>query len=376
MIYNCEICKYKTMYESNLIRHKQTKKHKKKCDTYNKFNTYDCKNCKKSFKRKYNRDRHIKICKIENEQIDNENGEKSDNNTITIEKIQKGSTKTLLNTLKHRENMTIIDLHNKIEKLICVYCRTSFTRSWTLNRHLKVCEMKKSIENDKNNEKDLIIYNLRKELKMSRKEIANANNSKKFYETLIIESGFMVKQSFSALTNISTDYKNAPHLRTLEVGMINDIEKDKFKLGLEIAYHYKNKTLGEFLGKIIVGIYKKNDPSMQSLWSTDISRFTYLIKELFEDKTSGWIMDKKGIKTIKKIIFPLLEHIKKIVISSQEMIRDKLCKGLSPTETDYYLDIGKQQSLVIKDIKEGLLENDILKYISPHLSYNSKQLDK
>ena len=56
---------------------------------------------------------------------------------------------------------------------------------------------------------------------------------------------------------------------------------------------------------------KKDNPSDQSIWSTDTSRLTCIINELVGDETQ-WRTDKNGEKFKKLVITPILEYLKSI----------------------------------------------------------------
>ena len=48
-----------------------------------------------------------------------------------------------------------------------------------------------------------------------------------------------------------------------------------------LVYNYENKNLHKYLGDFIIGHYKKDNPSEQSMWSSDVSRLTYLSFRFF-----------------------------------------------------------------------------------------------
>jgi len=136
-----------------------------------------------------------------------------------------------------------------------------------------------------------------------------------------------------------------------------------------LLYKYKHKVLHEYLGDFLVDYYKKDDPTEQSVWSSDISRLTYIVKESLEDKKSIWNHDYKGVKTKKCIIDPLLQHIKKYIGSYWENNVDlKIKKG---REIDIDVLQKRQQKYNITyaietEIDNGVLANDIIKYIASH----------
>ena len=106
------------------------------------------------------------------------------------------------------------------------------------------------------------------------------------------------------------------------------------------------------MGDFIIKVYKKEKPSEQSIWNTDSSRLTYIIKDLINKKSSKWKIDKKGIKTKKFLIKPLLKHIKIILDDNQKILLRMVekSKGL-----DIQSILDKVKSII--DIKSSIEDN-------------------
>lgn len=229
-------------------------------------------------------------------------------------------------------------------------------------------------------------------------------------------------KSVSALTFLMAKYKSAPPLKMLEFDnakkMIgcgseessdddnNDNNKpvswdsDYDKATRKIVNAYRAKTVDEFLGTIIVKNYKMDDPNAQSIWNSDTSRLSFLIKEAIpddettttdeqkkstkisvkktssEDGHSEWISDKRGIRITKLIIQPLLnlvlimmkkyimKHHKNIdrYLDSKECIKqEKICHDALQLQCD---------------IQDGIIANCIVDFLSPYFEIDKKQLIK
>jgi hypothetical protein len=120
---------------------------------------------------------------------------------------------------------------------------------------------------------------------------------------------------------------------------------------------------------MIVKCYKKEDPSQQSIWNSDVTRKNYLLRELINTKPE-WIPDKKGIKTIEIIINPILKII-------EELIKDFLNQkdtNKDGTINKYVLDkklsFGLELNQILFSIDHKTLHNDINSYIAQFFYFN------
>jgi hypothetical protein len=96
-------------------------------------------------------------------------------------------------------------------------------------------------------------------------------------------------------------------LKSLIILLYYKIQKAQKKL--DGLYHFENDTLDKFIGDIIIKQYIKEDPKVQSVWNTDVSRLAYLVRELINNKKE-WSIDKGGNKVTEYIIKPILDFIK------------------------------------------------------------------
>ena len=64
--------------------------------------------------------------------------------------------------------------------------------------------------------------------------------------------------------------------------MYDKKSKKKMNYSVEkiILFHFKNDTLSKTLGKAIVEEYKKDDLEDQSMWSSDVSRLSFIVKSV------------------------------------------------------------------------------------------------
>ena len=322
-IYKCITCNYSTKNRSNLYHHNKTKKHL--------------------------------------ESIKNNNSKNTD----------------IIHTTEFHSNSTVTPhKSNKKVTYLCKYCNSLFSRSDSLTRHKRTCK-------EKNDE----IYDLKCKLDQSEKntnmqvketyhykdELDHYKEEAKYYKNMLMEAGGLVKKSVSALTYSVKNYDNAPHMKAIQMDTIDTFKNPNKQIIDDVISAYKHKTLNKYLGNIILKLYKTDNPKDQSIWNTDDSRLTYIIKELLNNKSSNWIIDKKGIKTVEYLIDPLLEHIKTLVKSYQinyklpDVIKDN-------TEIEMILENSTKMAHLINDIDDGILAKDVLKFISSHLRFNEKSI--
>lgn len=142
-----------------------------------------------------------------------------------------------------------------------------------------------------------------------------------------------------------------------------------------LAYEYNNNHLYKYLGDFIIKYYKKEDPAEQSMWTSDTSRLTYIIKELLSNKKSIWNHDYKGIKTKEYIIAPLLKYIKGYIddywINQLHNYKIRDLDKINKIHNIY-------QALykIKKDIENDVLGHEIVRYIAPHFKMDSKTIYK
>ena len=142
----------------------------------------------------------------------------------------------------------------------------------------------------------------------------------------------------------------------------------------ELLYRYKNKTAHKFIGDIILTVCKKEDSSQQSLWNTDSSRQTFIIKEALDDNTSSWVIDKNGKKTTFYIIKPVLDQLKdKLLIHNNNMVNMVQITDDADKAVEL-VDKMKILAELSKDIGIKVMHKEILKYISPSLYVDSKNV--
>lgn len=319
------------------------------------MNNFECKFCNYITKEKSNLNRHLKSKKHLQKVINDTTSKLSKNRCI------------------NRKSVTIpkhpiaSQSSEKLEKqIICEYCNMQFTRNSSLMKHKKICANK--VQRDMDIENKMKILLLENDRYKKESEHFQAENA--YHKQMLNEAGGLVKKSVSTLSYVMHNYGSAPTIEMLDVDDLEDLEQNNKKLVEDVISAHKHKTLDKYLGDSIATLYKKDNPKDQSVWSTDTSRLTYLIKELMVNNSSNWIIDKKGTKTKEYLIDPLLKHIRVLVMDYQET----MSMGKNICEMEYNAEINKQILKLITDIDDEIVGNNLLKYISSHLFFNDKLL--
>lgn len=292
-----------------------------------------------------------------------------------------------------------------LKKLECKYCKVQFSKSCNLTRHLRICSERRDKNNYFSLKKD---YELLKTEAQLMKERINSLEMEKtylekeklhlkskcniletendFHKQLINVAGGMIQKSMNTMSYLLVNYNDAPKLEPLsDYSIISDSTETLIK---DLVFYQNKGTIDKYFGNFIIKQYKKKDPKLQALWTSDTERLNYFIRELIkntndDDKdlnnadndnknTIKWTMDKKGIKVSEYVIEPLLDYIYKIGIeytNSQNkkisnMKSEEACKILKNMES-----IGS----LINNIKNKTLINEINKYIAPYFYLNKEE---
>lgn len=300
----------------------------------------------------------------------------------------------LLNNSKHSNlEPNCKDDPNKIKKYKCLLCDYATNKSANLTRHDKICsrkemnEVKNELKNSKNRNK-LIKTKLESsenEIKHCRQETDHYKKEAEYYKMMLNEAGKMMHKSVRALTYVAMHYKDAPGLTMIEpekaLNLITDKgESNDTAVMQTLLTRFECGTFVEYIGNLIVNIYKKKDPTEQSVWNSDSTRLTYLIKEIISenaDLESYWKIDKRGHTVQKYLIEPLLKKIAQMLIDHQLLILktkvEKHPEGNYDSDEEDIIDSHKATTGLIKKITKGSLSKKILKYISAELQYEVKK---
>lgn len=129
---------------------------------------------------------------------------------------------------------------------------------------------------------------------------------KKLLSTIEDCSKLKPKKTISTLTYAINKFNSAPSLTMLEDDSLNKLFVSAAGASIEntIISENVNNNLCVYLGDIIINEYKKNDPKRQSIWCTDASRMSFIIRKNISG-VNEWHKDKKGLNFINLIIDPI-----------------------------------------------------------------------
>ena len=265
---------------------------------------------------------------------------------------------------------------NETVKYICQFCSNTFSTASSLARHRRACVNKDTIEMDYTQHINELSKKLEIEKELRFKDLEmnkKLEDEVKYLKSLIHNAGAVIKTSVSALSYVAQNYDKAPALgRLKDYSYIKEQEIDEdnsdideFDLIDNLIYHHNRETIQEYLGNVIVEAYKKKDPKKQSIWNSDTVRLTYIIRELI-NKKPDWSVDKKGIKTTKYIIEPLLEYIREEVANYViENTADKYIH-LSEFVLGKHAEKLNHCGQIMASIDNKTLSKSVLRYIAPH----------
>ena len=322
MIYKCNTCNYKTDNKSNFNKHLKSVKHGKKSD------------------------------KI-----------KGKNSKIPITRS---------------DNKKVLSNEEKVYK--CTDCGKKYKYASGLSKHKKgncdkdgpykqAIELKHKLD-ETTKELD---YKTKELYDLTKKELQD-------YKTLLLH---VIKNSnnkpnitynISVRNYVQQYYNNAPPLLPMKNYEVLEFIDKQETLMDKLIFHYNHDTLCMFLGDFLVQYYKKDDPSQQSLWNSDATRLTYVIKRYIAKNKSLWIDDIKGVETIKYVITPMLDYINNYVKDCIKEESDKVI-GLTQEEGNNInknLEILSEITTIIND---HLLHDDIIKYIAAYFRMENNTID-
>jgi hypothetical protein len=268
---------------------------------------------------------------------------------------QKNKSMILVNP-KSTFNVDHKSTKQKIKKVICQDCGREFSHKQSLSRHkLNSCP-----ENKQNNKLEEKINILASELQ-NRNELID-----KLIDLVSTTRNVTTNNTYniSVKNYIQQNYPNAPPLKGIDD--YSRLQYHDYNLLDTLVYNYNQNNLHKYLGNFVVSHYKKDDPTEQSIWSSDTSRLTYIISELLTNKKSVWTHDYKGTKVKEFILKPLLEYIRDYISSYFANIKVKKNKHYDLTQMEsectYRLNVAK----IAEIIDNNVLIDNIIKYMTPY----------
>ena len=274
-----------------------------------------------------------------------------------------------LNSKKHEKKCIEIETEKK-NLLRCTNCNRQFNHTSNLARHQKFCmaNIIKEMKIDHQNE----VKELKNKITVLEDKLIMMTNHYDYLKSLVNNAGSMVKISVNALSYAVQNFNNAPAIVSFNNFALLQTE-EKYTI-VEIAiYNHKNGKLPSYIGHAITSEYKKKDPREQSIWNTDTSRFSYIIRECINEKLE-WVIDKGGLKFTDVSIGPILDYLKNL-LNKHLADRSKL---FLRKDTNV---ISLQSELnVVNDILNKIADNSLaietIKYITSSFYLNKTKMIK
>jgi hypothetical protein len=149
---------------------------------------------------------------------------------------------------------------------------------------------------------------------------------------------------------------------------------ESYELVMELIYYNKRGLLHKFIGDAIVKNYKKDNIKDQSIFTTDVSRLSYVLSirdvNASDDRTL-WISDKMGYEMGEKIVEPVLKYLVENIRNyymNYEIIFDN--KKSKYERSEDFIEVRKVDGLIY----DNRLKLDIIKYLAPHFNFMDHQI--
>ncbi len=345
MKYYCNLCDYRTENKSSWYNHKNTDKHKK------------LENLNKSINDKIINDTNLN------------NGDKIN---VEIELLREK-----LKSLENEKNI----IHEQLKNIQYQYeTRLTETKTQldkTINQYEnRLVESKEQFEN-----------RLAESKEQYEDHIETLRLENNFQKQLINSAGGIIQRSMNTMSYLLLNYNDAPGLAQLPDYSI--MSKNVDSLINDLIFYYKKNKLDKHIGDFIVQQYKKKNPELQSIWSSDVDRLNYFIRELINDSNIivsikstkvgknkdkfQWVIDKKGIKMTENIIDPLLKYISTIGAAYLQQKNKQINEDFDIHKDAKLLEDIQIVASINCDIKNNTLSKNINKYIAPHFYLEKKE---
>lgn len=296
----------------------------------------------------------------------------------------------------------------KVKKLTCPYCETCFVHIANLSRHKKSCSEKTILiesyertitdlrkdhekqmqergkeherqmqERVKDHEKQMqdLIKDYEGKLLVCKNENLNQivqmmTKDKESFQRIAETSTETHKTTWNTLSYLTHTFKQTPRCQLfVNIPQSNDPD-DPDKDARIAMYEYKNKTIGRYVGDMIIKEYKTENPSDQTFWNSDTTRNSYVVREGPSDALAEWISDKTGKKVSMYTMSPVLNAIKERVKKFTERTQQMIDKGGDHSKLLPQMDLATH---LLKDIDSGVIGREIHRYISAYFYFDKNK---
>lgn len=346
MSYNCIICNFKSERSYDLKVHERTVKHLKN------MGLVDINKKQKS-----------------NEANENNNGVIKNNVKIMTNEINNVMyTYSSVKESKSRQK-------NLYKIYRCDYCNKNFDYRQNLWTHRKTCKCKDLVnENSQLKESMTKMAETVEEIK----NMVKSNSHQIVQHPISINLTNNDNSTNMNTMNMSNVYKfvNKNYLNTHPLEMLPKSHAKKLLTAKTtddhtveefLIYYYDKFLFDQFIGEIIKGEYKKEDPEIQQIWTTDVSRLSFVVRRVMQANEEIWARDPKGVTLTKYIITPILAEVrtmmKKYNTYCYEQMKDS---SIDNDEVEKFGDAMMSCTKIIRDINNNVVHEPILKYVIPY----------
>lgn len=269
----------------------------------------------------------------------------------------------------------------------CEFCKNSFSCYQNMWRHKKTCKQAGAIhklqqENiDLKEQVILVTEKMDKLTNVIEKSLKFKNSTKLVTNSnpinININNSGNTLNANSTLTNISNVLKyvnqNYQQAKPLEALPPNEARKlllakqDKNHSVEEFMLYYYDKHLfDQFIGDVIVSVFKKEDSTEQQIWASDVERLSFIIRRVLEENEKLWMKDLKGVTITKYIVSPILTEVRLMIQEyHKKCVMEMNGNGKSLDDLEKMSNYAYNCIKLIRDINDKVIHDDILRYIIP-----------
>ncbi len=408
----CKPCKKSFKQKSHYIAHQTSSVCK-----LNKDKNYQCTHCDFVSSTKNALTFHLKKCGNEHSIVMDVNKKTSSvldtNNSINIDKITTNILDTnnstdinkIASNITDTNDIIIIKKDLELEKYkLIIDEREKFKKELELEREKFIKEISLERERSIKKEEELKKENREKLEKVEKEKMMLFNK----LDQLTNKASTNITNINNNLSYLNKNYNTAKPLETIDFKDYKNKEDTSEKIVDKIiTSYYKNKIHKE-LGDLIIENYKNEDKTQQSLWSLDVARLKYAVREHFDKKNktktkAKWIYDHNANLIKEKIIQPLFKCIHTIIQDVAEIFTQpylekqcikKLMKEFKLKKNDAFVkykgsnyenEVNDKFENVIRPkindlhnigviMRNGDLESKICKYITPFFKLDDDNL--
>jgi hypothetical protein len=139
-----------------------------------------------------------------------------------------------------------------------------------------------------------------------------------------------------------------------------------------VLLKYTRNIFPEWICDLIVSVYKGETLSERQIWITDVSRITCIIGKFIKNKNSTeWIVDAGGTIVIEEVITPIINNIKKMLVTYINETNQSIINKNHEDVDDLRYNLENSINLQ-NDLKKDKIIKNILKDLAKKLNIKSE----